>query len=89
MDNRGDVVMTTRRASVRFLTRLRRGLTVPRGFAADGRTLGLGLATALERQRASQPSDEEIERFLRRHAGNDRHAGGDLSGPAGGDLVTR
>ncbi|MEV4756847.1 hypothetical protein AB0J86_17275 [Micromonospora sp. NPDC049559] len=76
--------MTTRRTAVRFLTRLGRGLALPRGFVADGRTLGLGLASALQRQqRASQPTDEEIERFLAGHAGEN------LSGPTGGDLVSR
>lgn len=37
----------------------------PRGFAADGRRLGLGLATAMEKQR--QDSALEVEQYLREH----------------------
>ena len=75
--------MTTGAMSMGLLARLRHAFTLPRGFVADGRALGLGLATALAAQRANQPSDEEIERFLRRHAGPDRDAHQD------GDLVRR
>jgi len=35
----------------------------PRGFAADGRRLGLGLATALEKQRKADT--HEVEKYLR------------------------
>jgi hypothetical protein len=35
----------------------------PRGFAADGRRLGLGLATAMEKQR--QAATHEVEQYLR------------------------
>jgi hypothetical protein len=35
----------------------------PRGFAADGRRLGLGLATAMEKQRQDAP--HEVEQYLR------------------------
>ena len=37
--------------------------TSPRGFAADGRRLGLGLATAMEKQR--QDSARAVEKYLR------------------------
>lgn len=35
----------------------------PRGFAADGRRLGLGLATAMEKQR--QGMTREVDQYLR------------------------
>jgi hypothetical protein len=35
----------------------------PRGFAADGRRLGLGLATAMEKQR--QDTTDKVEQYLR------------------------
>src|SRR5690242_1439135 len=35
----------------------------PRGFAADGRRLGLGLATAMEKQR--QATADKAEQYLR------------------------
>ena len=35
----------------------------PRGYAADGRRLGLGLATAMEKQR--QDSALAVEQYLR------------------------
>lgn len=35
----------------------------PRGFAADGRRLGLGLATAMEKQRKDTTRD--VEEYLR------------------------
>jgi hypothetical protein len=58
--------MTTWRKFSRSLTRLTDRLALPHGSPADGRSLGLGLATALENQRrAARPSDEEIARFLR------------------------
>ncbi|MDG4786524.1 hypothetical protein O7626_11385 [Micromonospora sp. WMMD1102] len=58
--------MTTWRTFSRSLTRLSDRLALPTGSPADGRSLGLGLAAALENQRrAARPSDEEIERFLR------------------------
>jgi hypothetical protein len=37
-----------------------------RGFAADGRTLGLGLATAMEKARANAAT--EAETYLREQA---------------------
>lgn len=58
--------MTTWRRFSRFLARLSDRWAMPTGYSADGRSLGLGLAAALEAQRrATRPSDEEIERFLR------------------------
>lgn len=58
--------MTTWRKFSRALTRLTDRLALPPGFPADGRSLGLGLAAALENQRrTARPSDEEIARFLR------------------------
>jgi hypothetical protein len=64
--------MATQTDLIRFLTRLQRALAIPRGFVADGRTLGLGLALALEsQQRAARPSDEEIERLLSEHTEGD------------------
>lgn len=41
----------------------------PRGWLADGRTLGLGLATAMEKQR--QQNAREVENYLR-HAPAER-----------------
>jgi hypothetical protein len=41
----------------------------PLGFAADGRTLGLGLATALEKTRQDPAAD--VEEFLRRRTADD------------------
>lgn len=38
----------------------------PGGFAADGRTLGLGLATAMEKSR--QQATADVEEFLRGQA---------------------
>ncbi|WP_158888740.1 hypothetical protein [Amycolatopsis anabasis] len=43
---------------------------VPRGFNADGRALGVGLAAALEKQRRDPAAD--VETFLRRRAADDR-----------------
>ncbi|MGX7672067.1 hypothetical protein [Plantactinospora sp. DSM 117369] len=64
--------MTTWRTFSRSLTRLSDRLALPTGFPADGRSLGLGLAAALENQRrAARPSDEEIERFLRGSAADE------------------
>jgi hypothetical protein len=40
-----------------------RSLTTPRGFAADGRKLGLGLATAMQKQR--EFAAHEAEEYLR------------------------
>jgi hypothetical protein len=37
-----------------------------RGFNADGRVLGLGLAVAMEKQR--QENSREVEQYLRRQA---------------------
>lgn len=44
----------------------------PRGFSADGRTLGLGLATAMEKQR--QATAREAEEYLRRQPAAKRAA---------------
>jgi hypothetical protein len=64
--------MTTWRKYSRSLTRLSERLSLPSGFPADGRSLGLGLAAALENQRrAARPSDEEIARFFRGSAPDD------------------
>ncbi|MGI5521756.1 hypothetical protein ACQEUX_12465 [Micromonospora sp. CA-259024] len=58
--------MTMRRTFAQSLIRLTDRLALPAGSSADGRSLGLGLATALEAQRrAARPTDAEIERFLR------------------------
>jgi hypothetical protein len=40
----------------------------PRGFSADGRTLGLGLATAIARQDPTA----DVEEFLRRRSATER-----------------
>jgi hypothetical protein len=48
---------------------LRNLTSSPRGWAADGRTLGLGLATAMAKQRAQ--ATREVEDYLRRTAGGD------------------
>jgi hypothetical protein len=37
----------------------------PRGFAADGRRLGLGLATAMEKQREEEAATHGVEDYLR------------------------
>jgi len=42
----------------------------PRGFNADGRAMGLGLATAMEKQR--QESHREVADYLRSNADGDR-----------------
>jgi hypothetical protein len=42
----------------------------PRGFAADSRRLGLGLATAMEKQR--QQTAGEAEEYLRRQPAGSR-----------------
>lgn len=42
----------------------------PRGFAADGRRLGLGLATAMEKQRAA--ATRGVEEYLRDQPADDR-----------------
>lgn len=45
-------------------TRIVKALTrTPRGYLADGRTLGLGLATAMHKQR--QQAAREVEDYLR------------------------
>jgi hypothetical protein len=41
--------------------------SAPRGYVADGRTLGLGLAVAMEKARQNPTAD--VEEFLRRRAG--------------------
>jgi len=41
----------------------------PRGWHADGRTLGLGLATAMEKQRTQATG--EVEDYLRHNTGDD------------------
>ncbi len=43
---------------------------IARGFNADGRTLGLGLAVAMEKQR--QDTARKAEAFLRETATEDR-----------------
>ncbi|ROT33062.1 hypothetical protein [Micromonospora sp. HM5-17] len=64
--------MNTWRTFTRALSRFSDRLALPGGFPADGRSLGLGLAAALENQRrAAVPSDEEIARFLRGSASED------------------
>ncbi|TDV53827.1 hypothetical protein [Actinophytocola oryzae] len=44
----------------------------PRGFAADGRRLGLGLALAMEKQR--QASTQAVEDYLREQPRADKAA---------------
>lgn len=47
-------------------TKIARALTRPRrGFSADGRTLGLGLATALNEQRKDSEAVAAVARTLR------------------------
>jgi hypothetical protein len=41
----------------------------PRGFNADGRSLGLGLAAAMEKQRADATRD--VEDYLRHNTGDE------------------
>jgi hypothetical protein len=55
--------MRTWRALITALT------SSPRGWHADGRTMGLGLATAMAKQRAQATRD--VEDYLRRSAGDD------------------
>jgi hypothetical protein len=57
--------MRTWKEVLDFLTR------APHGFSADGRTLGLGLATALARSRRDLAAD--VEEYLHRRAENVRH----------------
>lgn len=48
-----------------------RSLTqAPRGHRADGRVLGLGLSTAMDRARENQVA--EIEEFVRQHTEDDQ-----------------
>ncbi|MFD9736845.1 hypothetical protein [Umezawaea sp. NPDC059074] len=47
-------------------------LNRPRGFSADGRVLGLGLATALEAQRRKDESVTGVEDYLRETAAKDQ-----------------
>lgn len=58
--------MRTWRKILNALTR------TPSGYVADGRTLGLGLATAMEKAR--QDTSSEVEQFLRRHAYDERQS---------------
>lgn len=48
---------------------LRELFKAPRGWSADGRTLGLGLAVAMEKQR--QEAARGVEDYLRRNAAGD------------------
>jgi hypothetical protein len=58
------VRLVSRLQEVRTMRRWLMSLTnSPRGFAADGRRLGLGLATALEKQR--KDAAHEAEQYLR------------------------
>jgi hypothetical protein len=43
----------------------------PRGYLADGRTLGLGLATAMEKTRQDT---SDVEEFLRRGSSDERQS---------------
>lgn len=55
------------RITVRIWQRIVESLTRdPRGLNADGRSMGLGLATAMEKAR--RESATEVEEFLRRQA---------------------
>jgi hypothetical protein len=51
---------------------MRNWLQTLRGFNADGRALGLGLAVAMEKQR--QEATREVENFLRDQPAADRPA---------------
>lgn len=51
---------------------MRNWLKTLRGFNADGRALGLGLAVAMEKQR--QEATREVENFLRDQPATDRPA---------------
>jgi len=51
---------------------MRNWLRTLRGFNADGRSLGLGLAVAMEKQR--QEAAREVENFLRDQPVADRPA---------------
>jgi hypothetical protein len=51
---------------------MRNWLQTLRGFNADGRALGLGLAVAMEKQR--QEAAREVENFLRDQQVSDRPA---------------
>lgn len=46
-----------------WMTTLKGLTSSPRGYLADGRALGLGLATAMEKQR--QQAAREVEDYLR------------------------
>jgi hypothetical protein len=48
---------------------MRKLFRAPRGFNADGRTLGLGLAAAMAAQRRQATLD--VEDYLRRNAGDE------------------
>lgn len=55
---------------------MRKLFKLPRGFNADGRMLGLGLAAALDKQReqAARSAIDTAEDYLRRNAReDDRH----------------
>ncbi|GAA5083665.1 hypothetical protein HNP84_007724 [Thermocatellispora tengchongensis] len=55
-----------------ILENLRRSLRRPRGYVADGRVLGLGLATALAKQQESMRINaDDAERHLRRWAADE------------------
>lgn len=45
-------------------------MSSPRGFNADGRALGLGLATAMARQNSTRPV-ESVEEYLRKQPAAD------------------
>jgi hypothetical protein len=45
-------------------------LDTPRGFAADGRRLGLGLATAMARQNTARV--DGVEEYLRKQPAGDK-----------------
>ncbi|MGH3876758.1 MAG: hypothetical protein ACRDSK_06930 [Actinophytocola sp.] len=49
---------------------MRKLFRLPRGFNADGRTLGLGLALAMEKQR--QEATRGVEDYLRRNTATER-----------------
>ena len=49
---------------------MRNWLTKRHGFNADGRTLGLGLAAAMEKQR--EQATREVENYLRDNTTEDR-----------------
>jgi hypothetical protein len=60
----------------KIIDALRHLMNTPAGYNADGRTIGLGLATALAKQRAAEQVriEEDADKHLRRWADDERLA---------------